>query len=183
MQIVPCSHVGHIFRKSSPYTFRPGKEVADVLYTNLARVSEVWMDDWRDFFYALNPIVNRTLHKVGLKVAFEDIEDRKSLRNDLKCKGFSWFLDNVWPEHFFPKPDRFFGKMKHIATGRCLQRPTVRIGMGQAAVGAVDTTNCSDRLKSDQLFVFDRTRGFLMTDENICLDSGSEPIPTRRVIL
>lgn len=183
VKIVPCSHVGHIFRKSSPYTFRPGKEVGDILYTNLARVSEVWMDEWREFFYLINPIVNRTLHKVGRSVAFEKIDERKKLRIELKCKNFSWYLDNVWPEHFFPKSERFFGKLKLDRPNRCIQRPTVRIGMGQAAVGAIETAKCSDKLSSDQLFVFDSTRGFLMTDENICLDSGSDPVPTRQVIL
>lgn len=183
VKIVPCSHVAHIFRKSSPYTFRPGKEVGDILYTNLARVSEVWMDEWRTFFYSINPIVNKTLHKVGREKAFENIDDRKKLRLELKCKDFNWFLDNIWPEHFFPKPDRFFGKVKQDKTNRCLQRPTVRIGMGQAAVGAIETAKCSDKLTSDQLFVFNSKTGFLMTDENICLDSGSDPLPTRQVIL
>lgn len=183
VKIVPCSHVAHIFRKSSPYTFRPGREVGDILYTNLARVAEVWMDEWRDFFYLLNPIVNRTLHKVGRNVTFKDIEVRKKLRTDLQCKSFSWFLDTVWPEHFLPKDDRFFGKVRQDSSMRCLQRPTVKIGMGQAAVGAVETANCTNKLTSYQLFVFNPIKGFLMTDENICLDTGSNPVPSRQVIL
>lgn len=185
VKIVPCSHVAHIFRKSSPYTFRPGKEVGDILYTNLARVAEVWMDDWKQFFYAINPIVNRTLHKVGLKAAFENIQARKELRIKLQCKSFSWYLDNVWPEHFFPKLERFFGRIQHLNSKRCLQRPTIRIGMGQAAVGAIETANCTigQLTPSYQLFIFNPSTGFLMTDENVCLDSGSDPIPTRQVIL
>lgn len=183
VKIVPCSHVAHIFRKSSPYTFRPGKEVADILYTNLARVAEVWMDDWRNFFYSINPIVNKTLTKVGVENAFVNIESRKELRKSLGCKGFNWFLDNVWPEHFFPKEGRFFGKVKQQTSGKCLQRPIVRAGSNHAPVGAISIAKCSPKLMVHQLFVFNSKTGFLMTDENVCLDSGSDPVPSRQVIL
>lgn len=53
MEIAPCSHVGHLFRKSSPYTFPGG--VGEVLYSNLARVALVWMDDWKEFYFKFNP--------------------------------------------------------------------------------------------------------------------------------
>jgi polypeptide N-acetylgalactosaminyltransferase len=35
LEIIPCSHVGHIFRKKSPYKWRPGK---DVVKNNLIRL-------------------------------------------------------------------------------------------------------------------------------------------------
>lgn len=49
IEIIPCSHVGHLFRKSSPYTFPGGVE--NVLNINLARTALVWMDDWAKFFF------------------------------------------------------------------------------------------------------------------------------------
>lgn len=186
IKIVPCSHVAHIFRKSSPYTFRPGKNVADILYTNLARVAEVWMDEWRHFFYLLNPIVKQTIDKVGANVAFANIDERKQLRTQLQCKSFAWFLENIWPEHFFPTASRKFGKLVLVGSNQCLKRPTIRIGLGQAAVGAVETSNCTSTdvtADSQQLFVYDPETGFVKTDENICLDSGSDPMPTRQIIL
>lgn len=183
VKIIPCSHVAHIFRKSSPYTFRPGKQVSDILYTNLARVAEVWMDEWRFFFYALNPIVAKTIQKVGRENVLENIEDRKVLRKRMNCKNFEWFLDNIWPEHFFPKANRFFGKLRHEFSNLCLQRPTVKYSSNQATVGAMEMDLCANQLTTSQLFIYDKQSKFLKTDENICLDSGSDPMPTRQVIL
>lgn len=54
VEILPCSHVGHIFRKSSPHDF-PGKSSGKVLNGNLIRVADVWMDEWKDIFYKLSP--------------------------------------------------------------------------------------------------------------------------------
>lgn len=41
----------------------------------------------------------------------QDVTDRINLRNNLKCKPFKWYLDNIWTEHFFPQDGRFFGKI------------------------------------------------------------------------
>lgn len=41
----------------------------------------------------------------------QKIRTRLELRDQLKCKGFKWYLDNVWPEHFMPTDKRFFGKV------------------------------------------------------------------------
>lgn len=52
LEIIPCSHVGHVFRDKSPYTFPGG--VAKIVLHNAARVAEVWLDEWRDFYYAMS---------------------------------------------------------------------------------------------------------------------------------
>lgn len=59
LEISPCSHVGHVFRDKSPYSFPGG--VAKIVNKNAARVAEVWMDAWKDFFYEMNPGWNATL--------------------------------------------------------------------------------------------------------------------------
>ena len=46
MEVIPCSHVGHVFRSHSPYTW-----VKNSLKQNLVRLAEVWMDDYKQFYY------------------------------------------------------------------------------------------------------------------------------------
>lgn len=42
--IAPCSHVGHIFRSRSPYSWA---NAVDSLLKNGARVAEVWLDEYK----------------------------------------------------------------------------------------------------------------------------------------
>ncbi len=58
VEIAPCSHVGHVFRKASPYSFPRDGGVGSVLHANLARVALVWMDDLAQFYFKVNPQVS-----------------------------------------------------------------------------------------------------------------------------
>ena len=58
LELIPCSRVGHIFRKRQPYTFPGG--VDQILVRNNRRLVEVWMDDFKQHYYAKRPdITNR----------------------------------------------------------------------------------------------------------------------------
>ena len=48
LEIIPCSHVGHIFRKRSPYKWRTG---VNVLKRNNIRLAEVWLDEYSEYYY------------------------------------------------------------------------------------------------------------------------------------
>ena len=99
LEIIPCSKVGHIFRKISPYTWRPGKNVARI---NTLRMVEVWLDDYAKYFYARNGKKNEDIG---------DISDRIKLKKDLGCKSFQWFLDNVFPALKPPENMVAFGEV------------------------------------------------------------------------
>ena len=40
------------------------------------------------------------------------ISHRMMVRERMSCNDFKWYLDNIWPENFFPADDRFFGKVR-----------------------------------------------------------------------
>lgn len=53
LEIAPCSRVGHVFRKSTPYSFPGG--TSQIVNKNNARLAEVWLDGWSEFYYNINP--------------------------------------------------------------------------------------------------------------------------------
>ena len=57
--IATCSRVGHVFRKISPYSWPGG--VATILNHNTQRIADVWMDEYKDFFYKTNPGTHITM--------------------------------------------------------------------------------------------------------------------------
>lgn len=178
IEIAPCSHVAHLFRKSSPYSFE--KDVATVLYTNLARVTEVWMDEYKNFFYQLNIVAKNALSSLNQTT----LEERKKLKKQLNCKPFSHFLDTVWPEHFLPAEDRFFGQIRSKENEECIQRPTNRAanGITTGPIGRVDTETCSIEVYSPQLFVYTK-KGFIMSDDSVCMDVSESPFSGSPVMM
>lgn len=113
LEIVPCSHVGHIFRKRSPYKWRSG---VNVLRRNSVRLAEVWLDDYAKYYY----------QRIGNeKGDFGDVVSRKQLRTNLNCKSFKWYLDTIYPELFIPGEAVASGEFRNLGQGAktCLDSP------------------------------------------------------------
>ncbi|XP_017782077.1 PREDICTED: polypeptide N-acetylgalactosaminyltransferase 5 isoform X2 [Nicrophorus vespilloides] len=162
LEIIPCSHVGHVFRDKSPYTFPGG--VSKIVLHNAARVAEVWMDEWKDFYYAMNPGAR--------SVPVGDVTARKNLRDKLQCKTFRWYLEHVYPESQMPLDYYYLGDIRNEETTTCLDT------MGRKAGENLGMTYCHN-LGGNQVFAYTK-RQQIMADDN-CLDASRKNGPIKLV--
>lgn len=49
LEVIPCSRVGHVYRKKIPYNLGGANSI------NRKRLVNVWLDEWMTFYYAVNP--------------------------------------------------------------------------------------------------------------------------------
>ncbi|XP_013786813.2 polypeptide N-acetylgalactosaminyltransferase 1-like [Limulus polyphemus] len=110
LEIIPCSHVGHIFRSFHPYSFPGNKDTHGI---NTVRTVEVWMDEYKKYFY---------MHRPDLRhVNYGDITKRLELRDKLQCKDFEWYLENIYPQKFTFDQNVFaFGIVRNPVSNLCL---------------------------------------------------------------
>ncbi|MBN3323970.1 GALT5 acetylgalactosaminyltransferase, partial [Atractosteus spatula] len=114
IEIIPCSRVGHIFRNENPYKFP--KDRQKTVERNLARVAEVWLDEYKDLFYGHG--YHRLLDPNHIDIG--DLTEQIQLRKNLKCKSFKWYLDNIYPDMEAPLL-RAEGLVFNLGTRKCLQ--------------------------------------------------------------
>lgn len=169
--IMPCSRVGHIFRKRRPYG-SPGGE--DTMAHNSLRLAHVWMDEYKDQYLSLRPdLIGRS---------FGDVSERIALRQRLQCQSFKWFLDNIYPEmnavahgnklqpalignRGIRRPKVLQrGRLRNVGAGRCL----VAQGRPSQKGGAVVLRPCDPR-DPDQDWAYDE-EGQLVLAGLLCLD-------------
>lgn len=111
IEIIPCSRVGHIFRNDNPYSFP--KDRIRTVERNLARVAEVWLDEYKELFYG------HAYHLVLRRLDVGDLTQQIALRKKLQCRSFRWYLENVYPDLEAPLV-KASGLLVNIATARCI---------------------------------------------------------------
>ncbi|XP_028822137.1 polypeptide N-acetylgalactosaminyltransferase 11 [Denticeps clupeoides] len=171
LHIIPCSRVGHIFRKRRPYG-SPGGQ--DTMAHNSLRLAHVWMDEYKEQYFALRPeLRNRD---------YGDISQRVAIRRRLQCRSFKWYLDNIYPEmqlsssHNKPQPPAFInkglkrpkilqrGRLRNLLADRCL----VAQGRPSQKGGAVVVRKC-DSGDKEQEWSYDEEQELILAGL-LCLD-------------
>uniref|UniRef100_A0A8C0KAX8 Polypeptide N-acetylgalactosaminyltransferase n=1 Tax=Canis lupus dingo TaxID=286419 RepID=A0A8C0KAX8_CANLU len=163
LEIVTCSHVGHVFRKATPYTFPGG--TGHVINKNNRRLAEVWMDEFKDFFYIISPGV--------VKVDYGDVSVRKTLRENLKCKPFSWYLENIYPDSQIPRRYYSLGEVFSYTADKEIRTDDLCLDVSRLS-GPVIMLKCH-HMRGNQLWEYDAERLTLRhVNSNQCLDEPSE---------
>ncbi|UYV78959.1 N-acetylgalactosaminyltransferase, partial [Cordylochernes scorpioides] len=161
LEIVPCSHVGHIFRNYHPYTFPGNKDTHGI---NTVRTAEVWMDEYKEYFY---------LHRPDLKgIDFGDISSRLKLKKDLSCKSFDWYLSQIYPQKFIPNRDAVgFGTVRNPISKLCMD--TLNANEDKAA--DLGLYPCSEGQGSTLNQMFSLMKTGQLRREETCLEAHRDP--------
>ncbi|KAJ8399380.1 hypothetical protein AAFF_G00410920 [Aldrovandia affinis] len=163
LEIIPCSRVGHVFRKKHPYIFPEGN--ANTYIKNTKRIAEVWMDELKHHYYSARPAARGK--------SFGDIQSRKELRERLKCKPFRWYLDNIYPELKLPDDS---GPRSGIIRQRqnCLWSQ-------QAEGQELPVLTLGPCAGTDQVWIY--TNRQQIRQGQLCLSLSSTAIPALQVLL
>lgn len=86
MEIMPCSHVGHLFDKLNQF---------DSDSNSLSQVAMMWLDDFKDNYFEMTKSSPPPQHEL-------DMSQHLELRKKLQCHPFQWYIENVFPDLFAP---------------------------------------------------------------------------------
>ncbi|XP_065359793.1 putative polypeptide N-acetylgalactosaminyltransferase 13 [Calliphora vicina] len=90
IKIVPCSRVGHIFRKEHIFKF-PNNDGQQTYLRNSKIIAETWLEHYKYIFYNLKPEARN--------IAINDTRVLdKQFKDALNCQPFEWYLQNIFPE-------------------------------------------------------------------------------------
>lgn len=141
---IPCSRAMHLSKRRTAH--RHAEKAIDFVGMNLKRVAEVWLDDYKQYFYRGETKRYENLDPGDLTHQFE-------IKKNLNCKPFKHYLEVVATdmlERYPIHPQQFAaGLLQSNANSKCLHKPD-----NDAPVGLVD---CYDSDGIDFILTFERS--------------------------
>ena len=123
VHISPCSRVAHLFRRMLPYRVPTDDAGHSLKLQNYRRLVDVWLDDYRKYYYAtesVRPLPGSVAAAAPGNNEVRSIDARRHLRQQLRCRGFDWYLDNVATDLVIPDVDsRYFGQLQNAHGRTC----------------------------------------------------------------
>ncbi|XDV31034.1 hypothetical protein PO909_033811, partial [Leuciscus waleckii] len=98
-----------------------------------------------------------------VRVDYGDVSSRKALRETLKCKPFSWYLENIYPDSQIPRRYYSLGEIRNVETNQCVDN------MGRKENEKVGFFNCHG-MGGNQVFSYTADKE-IRTDD-LCLDAS-----------
>jgi polypeptide N-acetylgalactosaminyltransferase len=149
---VPCSAVLHLSKLGAAH--RTMGDGSDFSGRNLKRVAEVWLDDYKKFFYLSNPERYARIDAGDLTKQFE-------LKKRLNCKPFQYYLDEVATEML----EKYPIEPKYIYGGSLMMKSNETLCLGATGFNYEQTAKlyqCSKDLQkpnknSDLFYTFHNT--------------------------
>lgn len=153
---VPCSRVIHLSKRFSAH--RNVNYAGDYFSYNLKRVAEVWMDDYKKYFY-------RTDQERYDAIDAGDLTAELTIKEKLKCKPFKYYLDEIAPEilKLYPLVPCYYamGFLQLKNSEKCLKMKTYQ--------DSLTLTNCTEASN----FTLTIEQSIRFNDNNDqCLDGG-----------
>ncbi|BFZ13628.1 hypothetical protein BsWGS_16667 [Bradybaena similaris] len=105
LEVIPCSHIAHMYRPKFPYKW-VGKPY--IYERNCLRVAEVWMDQYKVFY-------QHRLSNLQNTVDIGDVSERKAIREKLKCRSFDWYVKEIFPDIYLPINTTAIGRISNLA--------------------------------------------------------------------
>jgi polypeptide N-acetylgalactosaminyltransferase len=164
---VTCSRIIHLSKMTTSY--RVSSDGTDFIAYNLKRVAEVWLDEYKKYFYRGEPQRYAAIDAGDLTKQFE-------LKKRLNCKPFKYFLDNVATEMLlrYPLEPQYFaaGSLQlQSSKKKCMALTRFKYHEIPSLV------DCSHNLakpskSSDFILTFEKSIRFNDTSDQ-CMDSKS----------
>lgn len=159
---VPCSRVAHLTKKHSAH--RHAENATDFVGRNLKRVAEVWLDDYKQYFYRGEPSRYFKLDPGDLTKQFEK-------KKSLNCKPFKHYLDIVAPDMlmYYPLEPQHFaaGKIQSRANLKCLGILNGHFAQSVALVNCTRGVGVDFELTLEKTIRYNDTNDQCLTSTNL----------------